>query len=82
MSEKITKITESTLIPISFVVSLVGGVFWLTTIYSQSNANAVEITEIKSKQEVLVQTLNEKQTLMLDRLSRIEGRLENIQHTR
>jgi hypothetical protein len=76
----VQKITENTLLPISLVITLVGGVFWLTTIYSQSNANAVEIKEMKTKQELIIQELSEKQTLMLDRLARIEGRLESIQH--
>lgn len=80
--EKITKITESTFIPISFVMSLVGGVFWMTMIYSQSNATAADQKEMKADHAAFAQAMAEKQDLMLDRLSRIEGRLETIQHRR
>lgn len=82
MTERISKITENTLLPISLVVVLIGGVFWLTSIYNQTVANAQDILNIQETQDIMIEKLTEKQTLMLDRLSRIEGRLENIQHRR
>ena len=41
----IKKISETTVIPISMVLILFGGVFWLTQIYVQGNANAAAITK-------------------------------------
>lgn len=82
MGERINKITENTLLPVSLVVILVGGVFWLTTLYNQTVSNAQDISAIETKQDLLTKELTEKQSLILDRLSRIEGRLENIQHRR
>lgn len=78
--EKVAKITETTLLPISLVLTIIGGVFWLTMIYSQTEANAKEISKIKDDGREIISKIDEKQTLMLDRLSRIEGRLEIIQH--
>lgn len=64
MSERISKLTETTLIPLSMVIALVGGVFWLSTMYAQGAANAkaqeetkVEILEIKKKQEKYVEDM-------------------------
>jgi len=42
-------ITENTTISISVVISLIGGIFWLTTLYAkaESTEKAVERVEIK-----------------------------------
>lgn len=39
------KISEMTLIPLSLAIVMFGGVFWLTQIYVQGNANAAAITK-------------------------------------
>lgn len=46
-------ITESTLIPISLVITLLGGAFFVTYIYFQSDANAKAIEKLSAKQDVL-----------------------------
>lgn len=66
------KITEGTLVPISLVIVLVGGIFWLTQLYftTQSNASTIEKMQIQS--EKIDQSLSE----ILERLARIEERIK------
>lgn len=45
------KITEGTLIPISLVIAIIGGIFWLTGIYYQGVANASAVSALKSHVE-------------------------------
>ncbi len=40
-----SRISHDTLIPMSFVLVLLGGAFWLTTIYNQGLANADAIRD-------------------------------------
>ena len=71
------KISEKTLIPLSLLSAIVGGVIWLTTIFDQGRANAQVISEIKDG----IEELNEKIYIQLQsintRLSRIEGKLSS-----
>lgn len=67
-------ITEKTLIPLSLVMTLIGGVFWLTSIYFEAKAANSSITEIKQKQDSYTETLNS----IDKRLSRIEGFLSRL----
>lgn len=46
-------ITESTLVPISLVISLLGGSGFITYVYFQTEANAKAILEIQGKQNSL-----------------------------
>lgn len=49
------KITESTLLPISLVITLLGGGGFVTYIYYQTVANAKELSELKVKQDMLTE---------------------------
>lgn len=70
--KKLMQISEDTLLPISLVIVLVGGVFWLSSAYSQISANAADIADIKQERETLTAVVSR-----IDRrLSRIEGRLK------
>lgn len=69
------KLTESTLIPISLVVTLLGGVFWLSAMWSQVQAASEDIAEVTQKQEVLSDKLIEQNQQIIERLARIEARL-------
>ena len=64
-------ITEKTLIPVSLVVVIVGGVFWFSNLWAVSKQNAEDIKEIKIKQE----EYNSNMYQVNQRLSRIEGAL-------
>ena len=69
-----TKITEKTLIPLSLVISIVGGVFWLTTMWADTQANALTIEKIEFKQEKFSRAVVDKLDDIKDRLARIEER--------
>ncbi len=62
-------LSESTVVPLGFVGALLGGVFWLSTMYNQGQANAKAIEELKVGGEEYTKTLQK-----IDRrLSWIEG---------
>ena len=71
VEKKPVKITENTLIPVSLIVILLGGVVWLTIMYAQGNANAKAIEQLSQRQDEYTKTV-----LTIDtRLSHIEGAL-------
>jgi len=71
MAEKIGKITESTLIPLSLLAVLAGGIFWLSTLYAEVRTNSAAVAEMK-----MTQADGYKSLQSIDqRLSRIEGKL-------
>lgn len=47
MSDLKDKITSKTLVPISLVISLIGGGGWLTQIYSTTEATAKTLAEVR-----------------------------------
>lgn len=49
--KQLGKITEGTLIPISLVIVIIGGITWLTSIYYQGIANASANAELKAHVE-------------------------------
>lgn len=59
-----TKITHNTLIPLSLVLTLVGGVFWLSSMYTTVSAAQQDFAEARRYLQQIDQ-----------RLSRIEGAL-------
>ena len=83
MKNAIRVISESTLIPVSMVVVIVGGIYWLTTIYNQGVANASSLIDLQTarataRAEYLntIDKMNSTLTSIDQRLSRIEGKLE------
>jgi hypothetical protein len=63
----VSKITESTLIPLSLVVTFLGGIAWLTVLYSK-----VEASEIK------LGRLDVFERQVIERLARIEEKLDTV----
>jgi hypothetical protein len=66
------KIAEDTLLPISLVITLAGGVFWLSSMYSKVEAHEVGLTSLKASQTAFQQEV-------IDRLARIETALKDKQ---
>jgi hypothetical protein len=62
------KLTEQTLIPLSLVGSIIGGVVWLSVIYYKSEATAKDVDQLK-----------QYQLEVIHKLSRIETKLELIE---
>ena len=57
------EITEKTLLPLSLVITLSGGIFWLTKQYIQTEANAETLNKVASKQDQYVEDI---QAIRLD----------------
>lgn len=66
------QLTETTLLPISLVITIIGGVFWLTSIYNTTQSNAASIASIENKQERYIETVSEIRV----ELGKIKGMLE------
>lgn len=71
MIQAMRSITERTMLPLSLIISLGGGIAWFTSLYSLSESNSERIAELTKKQEYYLQFI---QTIDR-RLSRIEGKL-------
>lgn len=71
-AEKEVKINEKTLIPLSLMITIIGGVYWLSNLNFKANASEKEIEKLNKKITV-IQSID-------TRLSRIEGAL-NISKT-
>lgn len=66
------KITENTTINLTVMCALIGGILWLTTIYSLAVNAAEDVVELKVERDVLRKDIQEiKQSL-----ARIEGKLD------
>lgn len=61
------KITENTLIPLSLLAVIAGGIFWFSTLYAEVRASSTDIQDLKN-------TMRQLQSID-QRLSRIEGKL-------
>lgn len=68
------KITENTLIPISLVIILIGGVVWLTSTHLKAESNLEAVQRIEAKQDRYIQGLNK----IYSELAEIKGELKRI----
>jgi hypothetical protein len=76
MTEKTAKIiNESTLLPISLVITLAGGIIWLSALWYREEVNAASITEIKQVIKDDKAILREDIKLIHEKLDRIMERL-------
>lgn len=64
-------ISESTLLPISLVITLAGGIIWLSALWYREEVNAASITEIK-------QTMKDDKQILREDLDRINEKLDYI----
>ena len=71
-------ITEATLMPISLVLVLIGGVSWLSTLHAKTESVGFKVEKVEVMQDEYNRNLKE----ILVKLSRIEGRLEADGHKR
>ena len=61
-------ITEKTLLPISLLVILAGGIFWLSSMYALANSNEKQITIIKTDLKSDIIRLEAKVDRLLERV--------------
>ncbi len=66
------KITEDTAVSISLLIVIIGGVFWLSTLYAKTNNTAEAVSRIEDKSQEYQKTVDEINL----RLTRIEAKLE------
>lgn len=69
-------ISESTKITVGFVVTLLGGIWWLTTLYSDVQTQAAEIRNIKNDARINqeynlyeLRAINKKLDSIIEKLS-------------
>lgn len=65
-------ITEGTLVPLSLVAIVAGGIFWLSTLYAEVKANTDGLSRIEERSDKYLTTVED----INKRLSRIEGKLD------
>jgi hypothetical protein len=65
------KITESTLVPISLVLVLIGATAWASAIHTDVVRAGESIKQLEGKQDEYIRTIQK----IDERLSRIEGQL-------
>jgi hypothetical protein len=61
-------ITEKTLLPISLLVIIAGGIFWLSSMYALANSNEKQITIIKTDLKSDIIRLESKVDRLLERV--------------
>ena len=64
-------ITSRTLIPVSVLTTLAGGVFWLSSMWFRQDASAQAIAEIKIQRKEDKEEWNERLNIMDRKLDRI-----------
>jgi len=69
------KITENTLLPISLIILIGGGIFWISAMWSQVQASSDEIKDIKVNQSKMNDDVVSQNKEIIQRLTRIEERL-------
>lgn len=82
-----TKITRKTLMPLGLVITICGGVAWLTAIKLDGSNLKDKVAIIEAKQDTLVKEraedlkeYNDELKSIDERLSRIEGWLDKWRH--
>jgi len=68
------KITEATLLPISLVIVLIGGVLWLTDVHSVSREGVSIAKSVETKQE----KYNEEIKKVREDVAEIKGMLKQM----
>ena len=74
-----TKITEKTFIPVSLMIVLLGGSFFVSTLYTKNEAQGEEIRIIRSNVDKARDSDDIFRQEVLNRLGRIEGYLRDKQ---
>lgn len=75
---KVSKLNESTLLPLSLVFVVIGCVYWVSSLSFQVQANATQLNEMTKERKEYLQTVNSLQ----NDVSTIKGMLEAMQRGR
>lgn len=74
-------INEGTTLTLSLVITLIGGVVWLTKMYMDIRGIRTEISSLKSDADKQDDKLTSREVKDSDRLARLEEQVKNIQET-
>lgn len=74
-----TKVTEKTLVPISLVLVLAGGVSWLTSMESKASENSKNIDFLRQEFSERNKNLNGSFNDVIEKLQNIRERLVKIE---
>lgn len=78
MNEKLKSyLTADTLVPLSLMLTIMGGVFWLSVMWVEGKTNAKEIVSIK----VELRDMQEKSSELENRFTRLESALERLEES-
>jgi hypothetical protein len=72
----VSKITESTLIPISLVITVVSISVWIAAVSFETKANTVTLDKTETKVQFLEEKVIKQNEMVIERLSRIEEQLK------
>lgn len=67
-------LSSGTPITVGLAITLIGGVYWLTKMYSLTKQNERDIVKIWLE----VETIKSNNTLIVDRMARIETKLDSV----
>ena len=67
-------ITDKTRVSVALVLTLLGGMFWLTSVYAEVKTNSTKLLEYQSEQS----RITEKTQLILQKMAVIEEKLDRI----
>lgn len=65
-------LSKETLIPLGFVIVILGGVVWLTTMFANVQANSRAIASIEAR----LDGIDEANSDIVDRMARIETKID------
>ena len=63
-------------------MGIIGGIFWLTNIYSQGNANASSINEIQTDNKSFKERIYLKLSEIAERQAKMDQKLDDMKHER
>ncbi len=66
------RITEKTLVPISLMIAISGGIIWLSAMWFRGESTASEVNQFKSEYKLNQKEQSDLAREILQRLSRIE----------
>lgn len=75
-----SKLTENTLIPLSLVITIIGGVVWLSVMYQRVEAHQEKLGHIEQQQDHIVEKQKLFESEVIDRLARIETKQDALLH--
>ncbi len=70
------EITEKTLIPLSLLGTIVGGVVWLSVIYYKTEATAASVHKLENRLEILQDKIVYQNEKILEKVTRLETKLD------